>query len=192
MRVDPDQMVCPPQDILDLFEASLRRGTDEVASDQARVPEKLQDQMDRWRRDNVHLLKRLLLRLQRILKGPSPVGYFGYSRLNGDMFCRTCGEKSVGERAVTHSQKDTFNILKRLLYRLKERRPFVAALRRNASYETATGLIDLHRLVAHAAFPVYGLKGSPLGLRLEGIGWSSKGNRSGSGNLNRGISGIAA
>ena len=32
------------------------------------------------------------------------------------------------------------------------------------------------RLVADAAFPVYGLKGSPLGLRLEGVGWSGKGN----------------
>ena len=52
----------------------------------------------------------------------------------------------------------------------------VAALRRNASYETVTGLIDLSRMVADAAFPVYGLKGSPLGLRLEDVGWSSKGN----------------
>ena len=143
---------------------------------QDHVLERLREQMGRSRSDNVHLLKRLLLRLQRILKGPSPVGYFGYSRLNGDMFCRTCGEKSVGERAVTHSQKDNGNVLKRLLYRLKERRPFVAALRRNASYESVTGLIDLPRLLADAAFPVYGLKGSPLGLRLEDVGWSSKGN----------------
>ena len=30
--------------------------------------------------------------------------------------------------------------------------------------------------MADAAFPVYGLKGSPLGLRLEDVGWSSKGN----------------
>ena len=67
-------------------------------------------------------------------------------------------------------------MLKRLLYRLKERHLFVAALRRNASYETVMGLIDLSRLVADAAFQVYGLKGSPLGLRLEDVGWSSKGN----------------
>ena len=176
MRGDPDRIVCPPQDIRDLIESSLRRGTDEVASDQARVPEKLQEQMRRWRRDNVHPLRRLLLRVRRMLKGPSPAGHFGYVAFKGDMFCRTCGEKSVGGRAVTYSRKDNGNVLKQLLYRLKERHLFVAALRRNSSYETVTGLIDLPRLVAHAAFPVYGLKGSPLGLRLDGIGWSGKGN----------------
>ena len=148
MRVDPDQMVCPPQDILDLFESSLQRHTDEVASDQARVPEKLQEQMDRWRRDNVHPLRRLLLRVRRMLKGHSPAGYSVYSRLNGDMFCRTCGEKSVGGRAVTYSHKDTGNVLKRLLYRLKERRLFVAFLTRKSRYENGEGLIDLPRLVA--------------------------------------------
>ena len=132
--------------------------------------------MDRSRSENVHPLKRLLLRLRRMLKGPAPVGYFGYARLNGDMFCRTCGEKSVEGRAVTHSRKDNGNVLKRLLYRLKERRLFVAALRRNASYGTVTGLIDLSRMVADAAFPVYGLRSSPLGLLLEDVGWSSKGN----------------
>ena len=176
MRGDPDRIVCPPQDIRDLIESSLRRGTDEVASDQARVLEKLQEQMDRWRSDNVHPLKRLLLRLRRMLKGPAPIGYFGYARFNGDMFCHTCGEKSVEGRAVTHSRKDNGNILKRLLYRLKKRCLFVAFLTRKSRYENDEGFIDLPRLVADAAFPVYGLKGSPLGLRLGGIGWSSTGN----------------
>ena len=176
MRGDPDRIVCPPQDIRDLIELSLRRGADEVASDQARVPEKLQEQMRRWRRDNVHPLRRLLLRVRRMLKGPSPAGHFGYVAFKGDMFCRTCGEKSVGGRAVTYSHKDTFNILKRLLNWLKKKCLFVAFLTRKSRYENEEGFIDLPRLVAHAAFPVYGLKGSPLGLRLEGIGWSSKGN----------------
>ena len=142
MRVDPDQIVCPPQDILDLVESSLQRHKDEMASDPARVLEKLREQMGRSRSDNVHLLKRLLLRLRRTLKGPSPVGHFGYSRLNGDMFCSTCGEKSVGGRAATYSHEDNGNVLKRLLYRLKERRLFVAALRRNASYKSIAGHID--------------------------------------------------
>ena len=176
MRVDPDQMVCPPQDILDLFESSRQRHTDEVASDPARVPEKLQEQMDRWRRDNVHPLRRLLLRVRRMLKGPSPAGHFGYVAFKGDMFCRTCGEKSIEGRAATYSSDDNGNVLKRLLYWLKKRRLFVAFLTRKSRYENEEGLIDLHRLVADAAFPVYGLKGSPLGLRLGGVGWSSKGN----------------
>ena len=176
MREDPDRIVCPPRDILDLVEASLQRGTDEMASDQARVPEKLQEQMRRWRRDNVHPLRRLLLRVRRMLKGPSPAGHFGYVAFKGDMFCRTCGEKSVEGRAVTHSHEDTGNVLKRLLYQLKERRLFVAFLTRRSRYENEEGLIDLSRLVADAAFPVYGLKGSPLGLCLEDVGWSSKGN----------------
>ena len=132
--------------------------------------------MRRWRRDNVHPLRRLLLRVRRMLKGPSPAGHFGYVAFKGDMFCRTCGEKSVGGRAVTYSHKDTFNILKRLLYWLKKKCLFVAFLTRKSRYENEEGFIDLPRLVAHAAFPVYGLKGSPLGLCLEGIGWSSKGN----------------
>ena len=176
MRVDPDQIVCPPQDILDLVESSLQGHMDEMASDPARVLEKLREQMGQSRSDNVHLLKRLLLRLRRMLKGPSPVGHFGYSRLNGDMFCSTCGEKSVEGRAVTYAHEDNGNVLKRLLYRLKERRLFVAALRRNSSCKSVSGHIDLPRLVADAAFPVYGFKGSPLGLRLEGVVWSGKGN----------------
>ena len=176
MREDPDQIVCPPRDILDLVEASLQRHTDEVASDQARVPEKLQEQMRRWRRDNVHPLRRLLLRVRRMLKGPSPAGHFGYVAFKGDMFCRTCGEKSVEGRAVTYSHKDTFNILKRLLYWLKKKCLFVAFLTRKSRYENEEGFIDLPRLMADAAFSVYGLKSSPLGLRLEAVGWSSKGN----------------
>ena len=177
MRGDPDRIVCPPQDIRDLIESSLRRGTGMRWQVTRLVFSKSsRSKCDRWRSDNVHPLRRLLLRVRRMLKGPSPVGYFGYVAFKGDMFCRTCGEKSVEGRAVTHSRKDNGNVLKRLLYRLKERRLFVAALRRNASYETVTGLIDLSRLVADAAFPVYGLKGSPLGLRLEDVGWSSKGN----------------
>ena len=91
-------------------------------------------------------------------------------------FCRTCGEKSVGGRAVTYSHEGTFNILKRLLYQLKERCLFVAFLTRRSRYENEEGLIDLPRLVADAAFPVYGLKCGPLGLCLEDVGWSSKGN----------------
>ena len=176
LRAETGQVDQIPQDQLGLLESSFKRYKDEMASDPAGVLEKLQEQMDRWRRDNVHPLRRLLLRVRRMLKGPSPAGHFGYARFKGDMFCRTCGEKSVGGRAVTYSHKDTFNILKRLLYRLKERRLFVAFLTRKSRYENEEGLIDLPRLVAHAAFPVYGLKGSPLGLRLEGIGWSSEGN----------------
>ena len=176
MRVDPDQIVCPPQDILDLVESSFQQHRDEMASDPARVLERLREQMDRSRSENVHQLKRILLRLRRMLRGPAPVGHFGYARFNGDMFCRTCGEKSVEGRAVTHSHEDAGNVLKRLLYQLKERRLFVAFLTRRSRYENEEGLIDLSRLVADAAFPVYGLKGSPLGLRLEDVGWSSKGN----------------
>ena len=176
MRGDPDRIVCPPQDIRDLIESSLRRGTDEVASDPARVLERLREQMGRSRSDNVHPLKRLLLRVRRMLKGPSPAGHFGYVAFKGDMFCRTCGEKSVEGRAVTYSHKDTVNILKRLMYWLKKKCLFVAFLTRKSRYENEEGFIDLSRLVADAAFPVYGLKGSPLGLRLGGIGWSSTGN----------------
>ena len=95
MREDPDQIVCPPRDILDLVEASLQRHTDEMASDPARVLERLREQMDRSRSENVHPLKRILLRLRRMLKGPAPVGHFGYAAFKGDMFCRTCGEKSI-------------------------------------------------------------------------------------------------
>ena len=138
------------------------------------------EQMRRWRRDNVHPLRRLLLRVRRMLKGPSPAGHFGYVAFKGDMFCRTCGpfpgRSRVGGRAVTYSHKDTFNILKRLLYWLNKKCLFVAFLTRKSRYENEEGFIDLLRLVADAAFSVYGLKGSPLGLRLEGVGWSSKGN----------------
>ena len=176
MRVDPDQMVRPPQDILDLVESSFKRHKDEMASNPAGVLEKLRKHTGRSRSGNVHPLRRLLLRLRRMLKGPSPVGHFGYAAFKGDMFCRTCGEKSIGGRAATYSHEDTGNVLKRLLYWLKRKCLFAAFLTRKSRYENEEGLIDLPRLLADAAFPVYGLKGSPLGLRLEDVGWSSKGN----------------
>ena len=176
LRAETGQVDQIPQDQLGLLESSLQRHMDEMTSDPARVLERLREQMGRSRSENVHPFKRILLRLRRMLRGPAPVGHFGYARFNGDMFCRTCGEKSVEGRAVTHSHEDTGNVLKRLLYQLKERRLFVAFLTRRSRYENEEGLIDLSRLVADAAFPVYGLKGSPLGLRLEGVGWSSKGN----------------
>ena len=176
LRAETGQVDQIPQDQLGLLESSLQRHMDEMTSDPARVLERLREQMGRSRRNNVHPLRRLLLRLRRMLKGPSPAGHFGYEAFKGDMFCRTCGEKSVGGRAVTYSHKDTGNILKRLLYRLKKRHLFVAFLTRKSRYENEEGLIDLPRLVADAAFPVYGLKGNPLGLRLEGIGWGRKGN----------------
>ena len=176
LRAETGQADQIPQDQLGLLESSLQRHMDEMASDPARVLERLREQMGRSRSDNVHPLRRLLLRVRRMLKGPSPAGHFGCVAFRGDMFCRTCGEKSVGGRAVTYSHKDTFNILKRLLYWLKKKCLFVAFLTRKSRYENEEGFIDLPRLVAHGAFPVYGLKGSPLGLRLEDVGWSSKGN----------------
>ena len=176
LRAETRQVDQIPQDPLGLLESSLQRHMDEMASDPARVLETLREQMGRSRSGNVHPLRRLLLRLRRMLKGPSSVGHFGYAAFKGDMFCRTCGEKSIEGRAATYSHEDIGNVLKRLLYWLKRKCLFVAFLTRKSRYENEEGLIDLPRLLADAAFPVYGLKGSPLGLRLEDVGWSSKGN----------------
>ena len=176
LRAETRQVDQIPQDPLGLLESSLQRHMDEMASDPARVLETLREQMGRSRSGNVHPLRRLLLRLRRMLKGPSSVGHFGYAAFKGDMFCRTCGEKSIEGRAATYSHEGTGNVLKRLLYWLKRKCLFVAFLTRKSRYENEEGLIDLPRLLADAAFPVYGLKGSPLGLRLGGIGCSRKGN----------------
>ena len=89
LRAETRQVDQIPQDPLGLLESSLQRHMDEMASDPARVLETLREQMGRSRSGNVHPLRRLLLRLRRMLKGPSSVGHFGYAAFKGDMFCRT-------------------------------------------------------------------------------------------------------
>ena len=99
---------------------------------------------------------RLLRRLRRGASGPRE-GWYGYAPLSDDersyeTFCQRCGEHSTGGRATTYHAG-------------------------GAPYEDAEGRIDMPRLLASAAFAVYGLNGSPLGLGLRSVGWGTGGGR---------------
>ncbi len=129
----------------------------EIARDPARALGLLRQQLGRGRSGGGGLLHRLLLRLREIASGPPGRGWYGYAPLSDDersydTFCQRCGEHSTGGRATAYHAG-------------------------GAPYEDAEGRIDMPRLLASAAFAVYGLKGSPLGLRLRGVGWGAGGGR---------------
>ena len=94
-----------------------------------------------------------------------------------DAFCEACGAKSLSGRTRTSSQRGGGNPLERLLLRLGRmlRRPVTAARTRRKPYVDIQGRLDLARLLADAAFPVYGLKPGPHQLRLRGLRWGGGG-----------------
>ena len=67
-----------------------------------------------------------------------------------ESFCQKCQRRSVWRDET----------------RFSERRP---------AHEDALGFVVLPRLLAEAPFAVYGLKGSPRGLRLSDLDWSARG-----------------
>ena len=158
---------------------------DEIAGDPARAIGLLRQQLGRQRRHGGNILVRLLRRLREIASGPRR-GWYGYAPLGPDyeMFCQRCGERSIGGEATTYHAGGA-NVFERLLFCLRWsppwrwRRPRRAFLRRRPPYEDAEGRIDISRLLTEAAFTVYGLKGSPLRLRLRGVGWGVRRGRRG-------------
>ena len=107
LRAETGQVDQIPQDQLGLLESSLQRHMDEMTSDPARVLERLREQMGRSRSDNVHLLKRLLLRVRRMLKGPSPAGHFGYVAFKGTPVAYTATTSGVLYAMVQNNRGGT-------------------------------------------------------------------------------------
>ena len=108
--------------------------------------------------------------------------FFGNLQWEADTVCPRCGtESGAAWTVMTSGHSPTRNPLKRLLLRLSLRRrgmrkvaERVAEMRRRAPHFSAGGRLDLAQLLTAVPFPVYGLKGQPLGLRLVSPGWGSK------------------
>ncbi len=83
------------------------------------------------------------------------------------------------------SQHPPRNPFMRLLFQLRQlrhRRQYAArltdSLRTRNRFLGNDGRPNLARLLAAASFPVYGLKGRPMGLRLKSPGWGGQGSPS--------------
>ncbi len=86
----------------------------------------------------------------------------GWRRSDLSTFCQSCGDHSQGVTLTPPSPPGPLPTITRIFSRISE--------------DTA-GRIDVARLLARADFPVYGLKVSPLGLRLRDLGWVGARNR---------------
>jgi len=111
-------------------------------------------------------------------------GLFGWGRWRTEVVCLKCGEKNRFGRevAVYVARHPPRNPILRVLFQLRYRRRnprAMADLRRHHPWIGEDGITtDLAKLVSAASFPVYGLKGRPLGLRFMGTGAAGGGRPS--------------
>ena len=108
-------------------------------------------------------------------------GLFGNRQWQADMVCTSCGETSGAAWSTMTAVQPPKNPIMRFLFRLKRGGP-PARLRRmmreGSAFRGDDGHLDLSRLLAAVPFPVYGLQGRPLALRLRSPGWSGTGSPS--------------
>ena len=150
---------------------ALQQGV-EAGEDPAQVLEELRRQLGQGWSGSDRPRSKLRLRLWRMFRrGPLPGVHLGWSAFGDPSdHCQACGRRSTGVGAAgPHSGGD--GSPKRLLSRLSR-----SIDRRRPRFEDAEGRIDIRRLLARAAFPVYGLVGNPLGLRLNGVVWGGSRN----------------
>ncbi len=111
-------------------------------------------------------------------------GLFGPRQWQADMVCPQCGTRSGVGWAHFKAVHPPRNPILRVLFQLRHRRRnprSMADLRRSPTasrqrpFIGTDGQLSLAKLVAAVPFPVYGLKGRPLGLRLRSPGWGSHG-----------------
>ena len=139
-----------------------------LANDPVRMLESLRRQLGRRRPANDHLLKRLLLRLKWILKGPFMGVHLRQRTDDINTFCQRCRTHSFMESTYLYdSITDNFpqSPLSRLRWSLARRRK---------PFEDAGRQVDLSRLLARIGFPVYGIKGGPVGMRLREVGFGRR------------------
>ena len=141
---------------------------DELADDPVRMLESLRRQLGGRRPDSDHPLKKLLLRLKRILKGPFSSFHLRQWTDDASTFCQRCGTHSFMERTNPHDPI-TDNFPQRLLSRLRW-----SLARRSPPFEDAGRQVDLSCLLARIGFPVYGIKGGPVGMRLREVGFGRR------------------
>ena len=149
---------------------------DELASDPVRLFESLRRQLGRQRPDSDHPLKRLL-RLKWILKGSFSSFHLRQWTDDVNTFCQRCGTHSSLERTIPYDSI-AGNFPRRLLSRLRW-----SLARRCPPFEDAGRQADLSRLLARIGFPVYGINGGALGMRLREVEFGRRGNGYGVGRV---------
>ena len=109
-------------------------------------------------------------------------GLFDRRQWQASMVCARCDVRTGGGRSVTlKSRHPPRNPFMRLLFQLRYLRNLGPYARLADSVQTRNpfagddGHMDLARLLAPALFPVYGLKGRPMGLRLKSWGGGGHG-----------------
>ena len=106
-------------------------------------------------------------------------GLFDRSLWHPAMVCPECGARSGGGRSVrlTHGRHSR-NAITQLISKFKHRKQIARlsdAFRMREQYVGDDGRLDLAKLLETIPFPVYGLEGRPLGLRLRSPGRGSSG-----------------
>ena len=109
-------------------------------------------------------------------------GLFDRRQWQANMVCPRCGVRTGGGRSVTlTSRHPPRNPFMRLIFQIgqfKNRRQYARltdSLGTSNPFAGDDGHMDLARLLAPALFPVYGLKGRPMGLRLKSWGGGGHG-----------------
>ncbi len=150
---------------------ALQQGV-EAGEDPAQVLEEFRRQLGQGWSGSDRPQSKLRFRLRRMLRrGPLPGVHLGWSAFGDPSdHCQACGRRSTGHREPALQSHGGHRECR--LSRLSRR-----ILRRRAPFEGRDGRIDVVRLVNRARFPVYGLVGNPLGMRLHGVSWG--GSRSG-------------
>ena len=137
--------------------------------------DKLQRQPGHGQERGDSLTERIVLRLRRAWRRRPLPANIRYTAMGDDYetFCRKCGLRTSGRRVTYQSGRDS--ALKRLVARLSQ-----VLRNRRPAFEDAKGRIAVSILLGGVDFPVYGLKGGPLGFALHGLGWGGERRRASS------------
>ena len=106
-------------------------------------------------------------------------GLLGPRQWEADTVCPRCGTKSgVGWTTVVarHPPRNpVIRLLRWLRYGRRNVR-MAAEVHRRSPWISSEGRVDVAQLIAAVPFPVYGLRGGSLALRLRSLGWGSTGD----------------
>lgn len=105
-------------------------------------------------------------------------GFIGPRQWQADFRCKKCGAESGTGWSTLRTSRGLGGLLRRLTYRLGSGTRFAAIQRSrpNRAWIRQDGRVDVAIFVASAPFPVYGLKGRPVGLCPRSLGASASGD----------------
>ena len=106
-------------------------------------------------------------------------GLLGPRQWEADMVCARCGTQSgVGWTTMVARHPPRNSVIRLLLWLRYGRRNvrMAAEVHRRSPWISSEGRVDVAQLIAAVPFPVYGLKGRSLELRLRSLGWGGTGD----------------